>query len=520
MVKVIAVDKLATQMAKHSQPLLHKEAFGDDHDRLETLLQNLPGMAYRCLNLKHWPMDFVSDGCYELCGYHRHEIEGQQVLWGDFTHPDMIDEVDRIVRAAAESGQPFEVEYRIIARNGQEKWVWERGRAVDRRSDGVVILEGLITDITDRKLTEAALVRAEAYAQAIVESALDAVISVDDQGGIESFNQAATTMFGYSSDEVRGLHCRSLVATSFYREFDRYFQRNRGAGKHARSIDLNACDKHDNQFPIVLSMREMVDVEEKKYVILIRDLTEQRRAEKEVREQRDMLAHVDRLNTLGEMAAGIAHEINQPLTAISMYAQSGLRFLRREQPELQRLEDALDKLSQQAHRAGAVIERMQEMTRPHQSHQQAVDAGLLLHEIRDLGEVEAQIRNYIIVLRLDDDLPAVNCDPIQIQQVILNLLRNGMESMRANRCKPGSKIVLQAKATATEVRIAIIDGGVGVSRKLETQLYQPFATTKESGMGLGLSISRSIIAAHGGQIEFSNNKGGGATFSFGLRRVQ
>jgi two-component system sensor kinase FixL len=504
-------------MAKSPHPLAAEQVPSAHYDRLETLLKNLPGMAYRCLNLKHWPMDFVSDGCYELCGYHRHEIESQQVLWGDFTHPDMIAGVDRIVSSAAESGQPFEVEYRIITRDGQEKWVWERGRPIDRRSDGVVILEGFINDITDRKLAEAALVRAEAYAQAIVESALDAVISIDDQGTIESFNRAASAMFGYRGDEVRGQHCRTLVATSFYQEFDRYFQRNHGSSDpRPSSLDLNGCDKDDNEFPIVLSMREILDIEETKYVILIRDLTEQRSAEKEVREHRDILAHVDRLNTLGEMAAGIAHEINQPLTAISMYAQSGLRFLRRQQPQLQRLEDALEKLSQQAHRAGAVIERMQEMTRPHQSHQEIVTAEQLLGEIHDLGEVEAQIRNFIIVLRLDDSLPRVKCDPIQIQQVILNLLRNGMESMRANRCKPGSKIVLQARTTPTQLRISIIDGGIGVSRKLEKQLYQPFATTKESGMGLGLSISRSIIEAHGGQIEFTNNKTGGATFTFGL----
>ena len=324
-------------------------------------------------------------------------------------------------------------------------------------------------------------------------------------------------MFGYRTDEVRGMHCRTLVATGFYREFDRYFQRNRDpVDAVARSVDLNACDKYDREFPIVMSMRAILDVGEKKYVMLIRDLTQQRLAEKEVRDQRDLLAHVDRLNTLGEMAAGIAHEINQPLTAISMYAQSSLRFLQREPPQLQRLEDALEKLSQQAHRAGAVIERMQEMTRPHQSRQQTVDSGRLLREIRDLGEVEAQIRNYIIVLRLDDRLPAVKCDPIQIQQVILNLLRNGMESMHANHCKPGSKIVLQARIDHEQLRISIVDSGQGISRKFEKQLYQPFASTKESGMGLGLSISRSIIAAHGGQLGYSNNRNGGATFFFNL----
>ena len=504
-------------MGKNPQPSASRQASSGDFGRLETLLKNLPGMAYRCLNLKHWPMDFVSDGCFDLCGYERHEIESQQVLWGDFTHPEMIDEVDRKVRNAAETGEPFEVEYRIITRSGEEKWVWERGRVIDHREDGVAVLEGFITDITDRKLAEAALIGAEAFAQAIVESAVDAVITVDSQGGIESFNQAASAIFGYYSDEIRGTHCRTLVAIGFYREFDRYFQRSLGQViPLVPSIELNACDKPGHEFPIVLSMREIVDGEARKYVILIRDLTEQRQAEKEVREQRDVLAHVDRLNTLGEMAAGIAHEINQPLTAISMYAQSSLRFLHKEQPQLQRLEEALNKLSLQAHRAGAVIERMQEMTRPHQSHQEVVTSDRLLYEIHALGEVEAQIRNFIIVLRLDDKLPAVKCDSIQIQQVILNLLRNGMESMRANHCKPGSKIVLQAKASPSEVRISIIDSGIGVSRKLEQQLYRPFATTKESGMGLGLSISRSIITAHGGQLDFSNNKTGGATFSFSL----
>jgi two-component system sensor kinase FixL len=504
-------------MGKPTQPLHAIPGVDGDYDRLETLLQNLPGMAYRCLNLKHWPMDFVSDGCYALCGYHRHEIESQAVLWGDFTHPDMLDFVDRTVSEAVNRSEPFEVEYRIIHRDGSEKWVWERGRVVDYRSDGVAILEGFITDVTDRKLAEAALVRAESYAQAIVESAVDAIITVDDQGAIESFNRAASAMFGYRAADVRGQHCRNLVAVDYYREFDRFFQRGRKpSSEPPASVELNGSDGRGRQFPVVLSMREILDVNEHKYVILIRDLTEQREAERQVREQRDMLAHVDRLNTLGEMAAGIAHEINHPLTAISMYAQSSLRFLHRDEPALQRLEEALEKLSQQAHRAGAVIERMQEMTRPHDSRHEAVALERLLREVRNLGEVEAQLRNYIIVLRLADDLPEVSCDPIQIQQVILNLLRNGMESMRANECRPGSKIVLQARRRGERVRISIVDSGTGVSRELECRLYQPFVSTKASGMGLGLSISRSIIADHGGRLEFDNNPEGGATFYFSL----
>ncbi len=508
-------------MAKVPQSLASAQRPTGDDDRLETLLKNLPGMAYRCLNLKHWPMDFVSEGCFELCGYERREIESQQVLWGDFTHPDMIDEVDRKVREAADRGQPFEVEYRIIARDGSEKWVWERGRVVDYRDDGIAILEGFITDVTDRKLAEAALVRTEAFAQAIVESAVEAVITIDHDGAIETINQAASEMFGYPIEELRGKHCRRLIAVDHYREFDRYFQHNRDpVSCDGSSIELNGSDRRDTIFPIMLSMRGIIDQELQKYVILIRDLTEQRQAEREVREQRDLLAHVDRLNTLGEMAAGIAHEINQPLTAISMYAQSGLRFLRRDEPQLRRLEDALGKLSQQAHRAGAVIERMQELTRPHHSHQERIDAMQLLQEIRDLGEVEAQLRNFVIVLRLDSGLPAIVCDRIQIQQVVLNLLRNGMESMRAGGRPTGSKILLQASRQSDRVKISIVDSGTGISDELGSKLYQPFASTKDSGMGLGLSISRSIIAAHGGQLEFVNNRGRGATFYFSLAVAQ
>ena len=486
-------------------------------DRLETLLKNLPGMAYRCLNLDHWPMSFVSEGCFELCGYHRHEIESQAVLWGDFTHPDDIDEVDRKVRAAAIKDQPFEVEYRIIVRSGAEIWVWERGRVVDFRDDGVAILEGFITDITDRKLTETALIQTEAFAQAVVESAVEAVITVDDQGDIKSFNHAAQRMFGHHLESVRSKHSRILVPTSQYREFDHYLMACRDQiDRQTLGGDLNGIHKNGTEFPIHLSISEILTDTKPKYVLLIRDLTSQRDVEKEVREQREVLAHIDRLNTLGEMAAGIAHEINQPLTAISMYAQTGIRLIQNPEINKERLTEALDKLSHQAHRAGLVIERMQEMTRQRDSHQEVTNCAALVTEVHKLAEVEAHLRNFIIALRLGSELPSINCDPIQIQQVILNLLRNGMESMNTNHCKYGSKIILQIDATHPGVKISIIDSGLGISRQLAKQLYQPFISTKDSGMGLGLSISSSIIEAHGGKLEFVNNKTHGATFYFTL----
>lgn len=507
-------------MAERFNKLAKIETDSEHPGRLETLLKNLPGMAYRCLNLDHWPMSFVSEGCFELCGYHRHEIESQTVLWGDFTHPEDIDEVDRKVRAAAISEKPFEVEYRIIARSGEEKWVWERGRLVDFRDDGVAILEGLITDITDRKLTETALIQTEAFAQAVIESAVEAVITIDDQGGIESINQASETMFGHRLNEIRGQHSRLLVPTGHYSEFDRYLMACRDSiDKRAIDGDFNGISRDGIEFPIHLTISEIHSENNRKYVLLIRDLSSQRAAEKEVREQRELLAHVDRVNTLGEMATGIAHEINQPLTAISMYAQTGIRLLRNDPLNRERLGDALNKLSHQAHRAGAVIERMQEMTKQRESHQEIIDCSTLIREVHRLAEVEAHLRNFVIFLRLDSALPKIKCDPIQVQQVILNLLRNGMESMKTDHCPTGSKIILQAEVVDHRVKISIIDCGLGISMQIARELFQPFTSTKDSGMGMGLSISYSIVAAHGGKLTFSNNKHHGATFSFCLPPV-
>lgn len=478
-------------------------------------------MAYRCFNEAHWPMEFVSDGCFDLCGYHRHELESRGVLWGDFTHPDMIDEVEKIVRNAASIGQPFEVEYKIISKTGKVKWVWERGRVVDTRDDGVAILEGLITDITSRKLTETALIQAEALAQAVVESAVEAVITVDSECNIESFNQVARSMFEQPAESLPGslhdTHARILISPKHYADFDHYFQscQNRAQAK-SRGIELNGYRAVDIEFPIHLSINQVIAAEDHKYVILIRDLTEQRAAEKEVREQHDILAHLERLNTLGEMATGIAHEINQPLTAISMYAQAGLRFLQQPGNPTSRLQEVLYKLSNQAHRAGAVIERMQEMTKQQHSHREVTSCYTLVEEVYNLAEVEAQIRNFVIVLKHEQNLPKILCDSVQIQQVLLNLLRNGMQSMKSKGCRAGSKILLQTDSTLDGVKISVIDTGIGVAAELSGQLYHPFTSTRESGMGMGLSISQSIIAAHGGQLEHINNKAAGATFYFTL----
>lgn len=496
--------------------------------QLETLLKNLPGMAYRCLNLPHWPMDFVSDGCLELTGYTSQEIVSQQVLWGNFTHPDDIGFVDREVRLSADSGQSFECEYRIHNKDGVEKWVWERGRPIDYQADGTAVIEGFITDITEKKHAEIALRRSRSYSQAVVDSAVEAVIGVTQQGAIDSYNQAAEAIFSKILLDQPGMTWHSLFAIKEQKTIQPYLSDypqtvsvsdNPSVAKCTlQGHELNAVDERGNRFPVHLTISQVQKNPQPKYIFVIRDLTAQRQAEKEIREHRELLAHVDRINSMGEMASAMAHEINQPLTAISLYATTALTLFEKgrsdtDNAETNRVAEVLQKLTLQSHRAGAVLERMQKMTKYRDSYQETVDCQVMMEEVHKLAEVEARLRNFTISLTIAKDLPKIHCDPIQIQQVILNLLRNGMEAIEEPD-DSGDIIFLKAENADGQVKISIIDSGSGISTSDAEQLYQPFHSSKADGMGLGLSISKSIINAHGSELEFMNNVHKGSTFYF------
>jgi two-component system sensor kinase FixL len=490
----------------------------DTASRLATLFQNLPGMAYRCADQPNWFMEFVSEGCYELSGYSRNDFETQRVSWGELIHPDDRDRVWWKAREAIDAADAYEFEYRVVTRANEERWMWERGRAVNSGRNNNIRLEGFISDITDRKHAEMALIEARAFSEAVVDTAAEAVITISTSGTIETFNRAAQQMFGYSLDEAQGKNVSVLMPGAHISEHNqyivRYLETNEpriiGTGR-----EVNAQRKDGSVFPIHLTVSEVRNRLERKFVGLIRDVSHQRAAENEARQHRAHLAHVDRLYMLGEMATGIAHEINQPLTAISLFAQAGKRLFEAGHPD--RLPEVFEKLTQHAQRAGAVIERMQTMARRQESAKEIVDCNALVEEAAKLAEAEARIRDMTIEVVTGKELPSIVVDTVQIQQVVLNLLRNGMEAMRSVDCRDGNTIRLQTQLCADgDVEVAVIDKGCGVSEEVAESLFTPFSTTKESGMGMGLSISRALIIAHGGHLDFHNNDSGGATFFFSL----
>jgi two-component system, LuxR family, sensor kinase FixL len=374
-------------------------------------------------------------------------------------------------------------------------------------------LMGLLVDITNQA-------RSHAEMQAILETAVDAIIIIDASGIVETFNTAAAKLFGYNRSEIVGGPITALMPEPHRSNHDRYMQRYLQTGEQqiiGIGRELQGLTKAGRRVPIYLAVSEIMLQGRRRFTGIIRDLSEQQATREALSEQREKLAHVGRLSTMGEMTASIAHEINQPLTAISMYAQSSLKLIQRGDPDLDKLAAALDKLNTQSLRAGAIIERIQRFARAQESQREILEINELLKDLVKLAEGDARLHDVSITFDLEDDLPPVYCDPIQIQQVALNLIRNAIDAMKAIDCRHGNALAITSRSLADgRVEVAVADQGPGVAEDQQRLLFKPFHTTKKEGMGMGLSICRTIIGEHGGELAFRNNTGPGATFYFTL----
>jgi len=234
-----------------------------------------------------------------------------------------------------------------------------------------------------------------------------------------------------------------------------------------------------------------------------------------VQEQRDQLAHTSRMTTMGEMAAGFAHEVNQPLTAITNYARVAKRLVGKAEPDLVLLQQTMDKVEAQSHRASEIIRRIRRFMKKPATGKEIVAIAALLEDTRQFAEVDMRNNEGGIELTLAPNLPDVLADPIQVQQVALNLIRNGLEATRS----VDSAVPVEVSATLTAqgfVRIEVRDHGIGLQDDAEEKLFLPFYTTKSEGMGIGLTTCQSLIHAQGGEIGFERPIDGGTRFYFTL----
>lgn len=380
-----------------------------------------------------------------------------------------------------------------------------------------------LRDISQQKAQQDELRQKNETLSITFQSSPIGIATADSHWRILSTNPAFATMLGYRVDELIGRQFlefthpedvgRSKLAATraLTTGPEHYYLRKRYLHRdgHVVHTALNVGVIHD---PTGKPQFLVANVE---------DLTARMAAEKQLRDQQEQLVRLERLSLLGEMMAGVAHEINQPLTAISTYAQSALRFLNQDNPKLERLAVALAKLSDEARRAGAVVERIRGLSRQDSGQKERMDCNKSLALLKDLADTDAQAKEISIRFDCDPTLSPVWGDPIQIQQVMLNLIRNAVDAMTTVSLRHGNEILVRTSMhNESTVKMEVVDQGEGVQDDVAEELFRPFSTNKKTGLGLGLSISRSIITAHGGQLDFANNEQAGATFMVTLPTLE
>jgi C4-dicarboxylate-specific signal transduction histidine kinase len=278
-------------------------------------------------------------------------------------------------------------------------------------------------------------------------------------------------------------------------------------------LEIEGIHKSGNLIPLDLTIAEYSINTTKYFTYIVRDITERKYREQLDKKHLDQLAHVTRLGLMGEMASGLAHEVNQPLTAIVNYTQVSLNLLKKENPDLIKLAEVAVKTQDQALRAGQIIHGVKRFCKATSQKRIATDINELINDSANLCADSLKQNCIKLTLELTDNLPLIQIDHIQIEQVILNLIRNGIDAILSTSEKRLREIIIQSYLTPNnEIQVRVKDNGSGIEEDQQVQILMPFHTTKSDGMGMGLSISRSLIEAHNGTLNFNSQFGKGSTF--------
>ncbi len=384
----------------------------------------------------------------------------------------------------------------------------------------------------------------EGHLRSILATVPDAMIVIDERGSILSFSIAAEAMFGYSAPDVIGKNVKILMPSPLREQHDGYLDRYRRTGER-RIIGIGrittALHRDGRTFPIELAVGEAFLEGQRIFTGFIRDLTERQSAERRLHELQNELAHVGRVTEVGSLASSLAHELNQPLTAVTNYCEaardllaqnlagtrSALETLEQDGPardllnsNLNRLEvvlEALEDAAGQAVRAGQIVRRLRDFMSHGDTDHEIEDLTKVIAEANALALVGSREHGIDVQVQLGATHTNVCIDRIQIQQVLVNLVRNAIDATITSESR--SIVIRTADEGSESVRVSVEDSGSGISESIAPQLFQPFVTSKQTGMGIGLSICRNIVEAHGGRIWFEARSGGGTIFHFTLPAI-
>jgi two-component system sensor kinase FixL len=460
---------------------------------------------------------FWSKGIERLYGYGRKEAVGKlshELLRTEFPHP-LAELQEELIALGQWNGEL--VHYRkdgkrVIIAGQWSLWL----------EDGWTGVLEIDTDITRLKLLQEDFLSREAHLESILQTVPDAMIVIDERGAIQSFSAAAERLFGYSAQEVVGKNIKILMPAPYRDEHDSYLARYLRTGER-RIIGIGRVvvgeRKDGSTFPIELNVGEMISGERRYFTGFIRDLTERQETEARLQELQSELLHMSRFTALGEMASALAHELNQPLSAVANYMKGCRKILeKRTDSESDVLREALDKAAEQSMRAGQIIRRLREFIARGETDRQVESIRKIIEEASALALVGAKEIGVKVRFQYDSSIDLVLADRVQIQQVVLNLIRNALDAMAQSDVRHLNISTQLAGDDMIEVTVA--DTGPGLLPEVSARLFQPFVSSKPQGMGIGLSISRSIIESHGGRIFAQPNRGGGTVFKFTLPVVR
>lgn len=360
----------------------------------------------------------------------------------------------------------------------------------------------------------------EARFSSVLDTAADGIVVIDEAGRMLAFNKSCEKLFGYSADEVIGRNVKILMPPAYSHEHDRYISNYKRTGER-RIIGIGrevaGMHRDGTVFPMELSVGEAATSDGRQFIGILRDLRPRKQVEQRLSQLQAQIVHMTRLSAMDEMGAAMAHELNQPLTALMLYLQAAVRPLRAAEGPLaapEKVAGILEKALAEAERAGGIIQRMRQMVEKRDPERSHVDLRRVLDDAIDLSDFVAQGSGVRIVRSYGQDALMVDVDPIQIQQIVINLVKNAIEVARESREK---WVEVGMRRGDDHALVTVSDSGPGIAEEAAHTLFRTFSTTKKSGMGLGLAISRSIAQNHGGDLGVDPGGGGrGATFTLTL----
>jgi PAS domain S-box-containing protein len=483
--------------------------------------------AQRLAHVGWWERDYetghvsLSDEACRIFGVQPVDLPHWHGRWVSLIHAEDRAKAAAASDAALGGGPRYDVEYRVVRPDGAVRVVHSQGDVTRGEAGRPERQFGVMQDITELRQAEKDLRASETRFRTFVDHATDAFFLLDGQLRVVDVNRQACETLGWSREELIGMHPREFDVGLDEASIARLAQRA-GAGETV-TFETRHRRKDGTVLPVEIRTGTFRQGGERFYLALARDISERKLAEETLREKdhaletaRTELARVSRLTTLGELTASIAHEVSQPLGAMMASAAAGARWLAAETPDVAEARAALDNIAADGKRARDIIARIRALTKRQAPHAEALDINQKILQVLELAEHELRSHDIVPRTQLDGTLPRVAGDRVQLQQVLLNLIVNAAEAMSGVTDRPRELTVVSGRHGADAVLVEVRDSGVGLDPARAERVFEAFYTTKAEGIGIGLSISRSIVEAHGGRLWAGANEPHGAVFRFSL----